>query len=135
MPSPGSITKTIRLSPQDREYIEGIMRENGVTWSGAVHYLVNESNISVNHRQDIMDKSVEDDIKRQCIRNKISTHDFYREIAKIWKKGEFRIDGDKVRNLGHFNIEKLVEICYINNIKPQEVINRFTENLEKGLNR
>lgn len=38
MPTIGSITKTIRISPGDLGVIEGIMKD-GTSWSGAVHKL------------------------------------------------------------------------------------------------
>lgn len=38
MPTIGSVTKTIRISPEDLGVIEGLM-EDGATWSGAVHKL------------------------------------------------------------------------------------------------
>ena len=43
MPSQGSITKTIRLNAEDRERIERIMEEDGVSWSGAIHKVIAES--------------------------------------------------------------------------------------------
>lgn len=42
MPSAGAITKTIRLSPTDREMVEGLMNSEGLTWSGAIHKLITE---------------------------------------------------------------------------------------------
>lgn len=40
MPSIGSITKTIRINAEDKAYIEKLMIEKGLTWSGAIHHII-----------------------------------------------------------------------------------------------
>lgn len=43
MPSVGSITKTIRIRAVDLPYVEKAMVEHNLTWSGAIHYLIQKS--------------------------------------------------------------------------------------------
>lgn len=40
MPSAGSITKTIRFSPEDREKVESLIESENLTWGGAIHKLI-----------------------------------------------------------------------------------------------
>lgn len=143
MPSVGSITKTIRINAEDKGYMERLMEENGLTWSGVVHYLVatsgtpskkeDKSKGTPIERQDLMDKAVEKDLVDMCRLSGISTHDFFRGVCELWNDGEIGIDGEKVRSLGHYNIERFVELCHIMNIKPQETIDKITRSMEKGV--
>lgn len=40
---PKSITKTIRIRAVDLPYVERIMAEKKLTWSGAMHYIIQKS--------------------------------------------------------------------------------------------
>ena len=42
MPSRDSITKTIRLNADDTAVLEGLMAERDLSWSGAIHYLIEQ---------------------------------------------------------------------------------------------
>ena len=42
MPSKDSITKTIRLNADDIAIVKLLMRTKGLTWSGAIHWLINQ---------------------------------------------------------------------------------------------
>lgn len=137
MPSVGSITKTIRINAQDREYIEGIMRENGLTWSGAIHYIIGLKDTPEEvkeYRQDLMDRAVERELIAMCKEKGISTHDFFRGALRLFKNDKLRVDGWKLRSYGDISTEKLEEVCDINNLKPQKVVDRITSSLIKQLN-
>lgn len=126
MPTIGSITKTVRINAESRRYLERIMEENGLTWSGAVNYVCGV----VENRQDLMDKAVEREIKGKCEENGISTHDFFRGINELWKKKKLEIDGYKVVSLGDYELHAFEEACYILNCHPQNVIDRMTAKLK-----
>ena len=131
MPSVGSITKTIRLSPIDREYIESLMSERGLTWSGAVHYVISGGTRSEEEIvQSLMDRAVYRDIKKKCKANGISTHDFYRGILELWEKGKIEIVDGKVRSNGEWRTKEFETACYKIGKLPQEVIDAVTRGLK-----
>lgn len=84
-------------------------------------------------QNNLMDKAVERDLVDMCRVSGISTHDFFRGVCELWNDGEIGIDGERVKSLGHYNIERLVELCHIMNIKPQEAIDKITRSMEKGV--
>ena len=147
MPSLGAITKTIRLSPEDREIVEEIMRSEDLTWSGAIHKLISEKGTPQNvsqkntkienegtpHRQDLMDRAVEREIGSMCRLSGISTHDFYRGVCELWESGKLEVEGDKVKSLGKYNVKKFEEVCYRAHVLPQKMIDKLTESLEKNV--
>lgn len=50
---PKSITKTIRIRAVDLPYVERIMAERKLTWSGAMHYIIQKSvNTECKHHGD-----------------------------------------------------------------------------------
>lgn len=131
MPSVGSITKTIRLSPIDREYIESLMLERGLTWSGAVHYVISGGTRSEEEIvQSLMDKAVYRGIKKKCKAEGISTHDFFRGVLELWEKGKIEIVDGKVRSNGEWRMKEFETACYKIGKLPQEVIDAVTRGLK-----
>lgn len=119
-----------------KDYLESIERSD---WSkvriipeAAYKKVLNDGN-NVPQNTDLMDKAVEKDLVDMCRLSGISTHDFFRGVCELWNDGEIGIDGEKVRSLGHYNIERFVELCHIMNIKPQETIDKITRSMEKGV--
>lgn len=130
MPSRDSITKTIRLNKEDREYIEELMRDNGITWNRAVHRAIRIADSEKEcGRQDLMDRAVERDIIKECKRSGISTHDFFRGIEELWKKGKIEIDGYRVKSVGEWDMKEFEICCWKNKKSPQKVIDMITEKL------
>lgn len=119
-----------------KDYLESIERSD---WSKvriipetAYKKLLNEGG-NVPQNSDLMDKAVEKDLVDMCKLSGISTHDFFRGVSELWNDGEIGIDGERVKSLGHYNIERLVELCHIMNINPQEAIDKITRSMEKGV--
>lgn len=150
MPSAGSITKTIRFSPEDREKVESLMESENLTWGGAIHKLISGQGTPQNgyqktrentksvyqgtpRRQDLMDKAVEDDINQMCRLTGISTHDFYRGVSELWSAGKLEIEGEKVRSNGEYDVKHFEEACYRAHIGPQEAIDKLTRSLERNV--
>lgn len=53
---PKSITKTIRIRAVDLPYVESIMAEKKLTWSGAMHYIIQKSvNTECKHQKGEQD--------------------------------------------------------------------------------
>lgn len=140
MPSVGSITKTIRINAEDKEYLEKMMDERGLTWSGVVHQIVSErgtptkkesipKGTPLENRQDLMDKAVERDIGSMCKLSGISTHDFYRGICELWNKGYVCIEDGKVKSKGEWKMDKFEEMCHIMHENPQSVIDKIAKGL------
>lgn len=150
MPSIGSITKTIRFSLEDRERIERLIEEEGISWSRAVHKLMNEGTPEKGYqktrqntksadkgtpqekpqyRQDLMDRAVEKDIDKMCELSGISTHDFYRGICDMFNDGKIYCEGDKVKSKGEWKLDEFIEVCHEVNVYPQEMIDKIVKGL------
>lgn len=133
MPSLGSITKTIRLSAEDKEKVEGMMKDGGLTWSGAVHRLICEFDRGTPtefKRQDLMDKAVERELRQMCRLSGISTHDFFRGVSELWERGKIEIDREKVKCNGELDVKRFMYVCYKHKMKPQEMIDKLAERID-----
>lgn len=148
MPSIGAITKTIRVNREDRAYLERIMTENNLSWSGAIHYLIGLKNenkgvplrektytggVPQENMPDLMDIAVEKDLAKMCELCGISTHDFFRDVDELFNDGKLEIENGKVKSRGEYNLRYFLETCHKANVRPQEMIDKFTRSLEKGV--
>lgn len=152
MPSVGAITKTIRLNAEDREYIESLMGEESLTWSGAIHKVISERGTpqgkdytvggskkqggngeGTPHRQDLMDRAVERDIGSMCRASNISTHDFYRGVCELFNEGQIGIEEGKVKSYGEYDLRDFEMVCYKLRERPDKMLEKLTRSLERNV--
>lgn len=152
MPSVGAITKTIRLNREDRAIVEELMLGENLSWSGAIHKLINGENKksivggtpqgkdckprgkeNQGNRQDLMDRAVERDIGEMCKASGITTHDFYRSVCELFNEGQLGVEGEKVKCVGKYNMGDFENVCYKLHTKPEEMLEKLTRSLERNV--
>lgn len=152
MPSIGSITKTIRFCEEDKEKIEKLVREKGISFNRAVHELIegnagegtpkkgyrkirentkegDEGTPKEEYREDLMDRAVQREIKSMCKGSGISEHDFYRGVMELWRKDKIYIEYGEVRCKGMWKMEEFEEACHRVNVYPQTMIDKIVKGL------
>ena len=143
MPSQGSITKTIRLSAEDRAVIEQIMEEEGVTWSGAIHTLIAEGvpkkNIkdgegcTPNKDMEGVPQTINEDtlaaLEGMCRPSGITLRSFMDRIRDMFNDGDIYVDGITLKTKGECDLRYLLEACHRANVDPQEMINKLANSL------
>lgn len=127
MPSIGS--KVIKVSKEDKEHIERLMKEYGLTWSGAVHMVLEGFEVKHEPESELMDRAVEKDLVRLCRANGITTHDFFRGVMELFTKHKIKVDMQGLRTVGDVDTEKFEETCYKNKLRPQEVLDKLTRRM------
>lgn len=127
MPSVGS--KVIKVSKEDKEHIERLMEEYGLSWSGAVHMVLEAFEVKYEPGSKLMDKAVERELVKLCRGNGIAPHDFFRGIMDLLEKRKIRIDARGVRTVGMVDTERFEETCYKNKLLPQEVLDKLTRRM------
>lgn len=128
MPSIGSITKTIRIYKNDLRVVEKIMEDEKASWSGAIHLIISgyKENLT---RQDIMDRAVERDIKMECRKKGISTHDLFRGVSELFRKGRIYEEKGRIKLKGELDTERIEENSWKRGINPQELIDQIADKL------
>lgn len=140
MPSQGSITKTIRLNAEDKEIIERIMEEEGVSWSGAIHKVIAEGvprRKGVREREctpekdvpQIMSEETRADLEQMCRVSGLTLGRFMEYIRVLFNDGKIYVDGLTVKTRGDYDLRYLVDVCHRLNIDPQEMINKLANSL------
>lgn len=143
MPSQGSITKTIRLSAEDRAVIERIMEEENVTWSGAIHRLI-VGDVSGKERKEakgvpqvkedegvpkIMSEETYKDLENMCRLSGFTLARFMDKVRELFNNGDIYVDGLTIRTRGEYDLSYLIDVCHRANVDPQEMINKLANNL------
>lgn len=141
MPSKDSITKTIRLNASDAAALERIMSKKSLTWSGAVHYLINgkgtpqkEEGVHPKTEQkgtpQKEDNSLKisgrtrDEIVNMCNLCGITTVEFFDEVCRLFNEGKLEVDGKTVKSNGEYDLRDLEEVCHLNNITVDYAIDK-----------
>lgn len=137
MPSKGSITKTIRFNVEDREYIERVMEEEEVTWSGAIHKLIEDRGTphkedKGNSLKDNMEDTEYKDLENMCQVSRLSIKEFMGRVVELFNLGNIYIDGTEVKTKGEYDTRELEDMCHRINADPQDMIDRLTRSLLKG---
>ena len=131
MPSRDSITKTIRLSGEDRELIEGMMEKEGITWSGAIHKLI-EGRGTPQESQKVMSDDTYRELEDMCFKSGLTTEKFFERVCELFNEGKICVDGIQIKTMGEYDTRKLEEVCHRINADPQEMIDRLTKSLMRG---
>lgn len=141
MPSKGSITKTIRINAEDKEYIEGMMAKEGVTWSGAIHKLVSERVYPQTSENDMrgVPKEKEDntsipavimrDIESMCSLSEITVGDFMRELCEAMNNGDVMYEDGKFTSTEEIDLSRFREACDAKGVPYQKMIDKATQNV------
>lgn len=143
MPSQGSITKTIRLSAEDRAVIERIMEEENVTWSGAIHRLI-VGDVSQKEgkgakgvpqvKEDegvpkLMSEETYKDLENMCRLSGFTLARFMDKVRELFNDGHIYIEGLTLKTRGDYDLSYLIDVCHRANVDPQEMINKLANNL------
>ena len=130
MPSVGS--KVIKVSKEDKEHIERLMKEYGQSWSGVVHMVLEAFEVQHEPGSKLMDRAVERELVRLSKANGVTTHDLFRAVMELILKKKIVVDPNKIWTKGNVDTEKFEETCYKNKLKPQEVLDKLTNRM-RGL--
>lgn len=144
MPTLGSITKTVRINADDLRVFEDIMRKNGLSWSGAVHYLV--EHMGIPQKQGKMPLCVPKKSQKEVnggVPNNpllklseelhIPYETFCSEIIKLTDSGELMEErGCMVVHENGLDISEYLTVCKDIGKDAQKCLDGFTESLRKG---
>lgn len=137
MPTTGSITKTVRINSEDKEYLERIMAEEGLTWSGAVHKIVSERGVPEKEKKDSRGVPIEDvsileelsDIKTMLPFLGLSMSEFITKLAAamndgsvMYANGRFYSESSEEVDLSRFK-----EACDEKGMDYQKTIDKMTQ--------
>lgn len=140
MPTIGSITKTVRINPNDLEVIEGIMKSEGVTWSGAVHTLAENYQKSENSEGT---PTKEDGCKPlgkpEDIENIRQMGGFFgfdvegmiHLLSEGLEGGYITVKEGKLAGEIDLNLEDFYDVCHDKGIEPQKAIDKMVSMLWK----
>lgn len=138
MPTIGSITKTVRINPNDLEVIEGIMKSEGVTWSGAVHTLAeNYQKSGTPTKEDESECNPQgkpEDIEN--IRQMGSFFGFDVEgmihlLSEGLEGGYITVKEGKIAGEIDLDLEDFYDVCHDKGIEPQKAIDKMVSMLWK----
>lgn len=144
MPTLGSITKTVRINADDLRVFEDIMRKNGLSWSGAVHYLVERMGIP--QRQEKISSCVPQKSQKEVDEGvpdnpllllsgelHIPYETFCSEIIKLTDSGELMEErGRMVVHESGLKVEEYLKVCKDIGKDAQKCLDGFTDSLMKG---
>ena len=142
MPTIGSITKTIRIKPNDLEIIEGLMRD-GTSWSGAIHKLCESygtPRVVEENPKEIakgtpkmedtgtpMEKSQYlKDFEGYCSFFGVSEEEFVAQICQEIEAGHIMYDGMFRYDIG-LNLEWFREVCHEKGLDEQKALDKMTQ--------
>jgi len=144
MPTLGSITKTVRINADDLRIFEDIMQRNNLSWSGAVHYLVD--NMGIPQKQDKMTSCVPQKSKKEVVVGvpdnpllilseelHMPYETFCSEIIRLTDSGELMEErGTMVVHENGLDIEEYLTVCKDIGKDAQKCLDGFTDSLKKG---
>lgn len=140
MPSKGSITKTIRLSAEDREYIESLINREECTWSGAIHKIIEGCQGVHPQKQskplegtplEMPEKDYKD-LESMCRVSGMTIGQFMGYVYGLFNDGKIYIDGTRVKTRGECDLRELEEMCHRFNADPQDMIDKLVKSLTRG---
>lgn len=146
MPTIGSITKTVRINPDDISILSDIMRRNNLTWSGVIHYLIENRGVPQ------IDKGVPQKSEKSAVGCtpkdntgvpqeflqmlhdlRMPLSDFITEITNLIDSGcLMNENGHLVSKEQGIDLSGFIEICHDANIDPQGAIDKAAKMLTKG---
>lgn len=144
MPTIGSVTKTIRISPRDLEVIEGLMAD-GTSWSGAIHKLCSENrgskvgtpskkgekSVLTHDKWKINEKDLED-LNTMASFMGGSVSEMIRLFDEAVNEGALEYDGEKYVGVPDIDLDRFKDACHDINTDPQEMLDKVTGMIEKG---
>lgn len=144
MPSKDSITKTVRISANDLTVFKEIMDRKNLSWSGAVHYLV--ENMGAPQKQEKIDACVPQKSKKEVVLGvpnnpllvlseelHMPYEAFCSEIIRLTDSGELMEEkGTMVVHKNGIDIEEYLAVCKDVGKDAQKCLNGFTDGLRKG---
>lgn len=126
------MTKTIRLNAEDAEMVMNLIKAEDLTWSGAIHRLINEG---VPSKQEIRRTDEEVKMEKDMISMARYFNVSYLELLrKIWNglhDGFLTIDGDMVVGIPGLQLDELYDACHEAGVDPQRAINKFVKDMRK----
>lgn len=144
MPTAGSITKTVRINADDLRVFEEIMRKNDLSWSGAVHYMVERMGVPKTQEKasscvpQKFEKEVEGGVPdNPLLKLSIDLHMpygiFCSEIIRLTNSGELMEEkSNLVVHEKGLNVENYLAVCDDIKKDAQKCLDGFTESLRKG---
>ena len=128
----GSIIKTIRIRAVDLPKVECVMRDKGLTWSGAIHDLLSEkgARIVVKEKEvpaktgcGSLPKGLYKDIDSMLSVNGLSYERFMEIIDKLMNDGSIIVSPDSVVTTdSRVNVSALIDRCDEAGIKNYQAV-------------
>lgn len=144
MPTLGSITKTVRINADDLRVFEDIMRRNGLSWSGAVHYLI--EHMGTHQKQEKILSCVPQKSQKEVdvgvpynplllLSDELHMpyKTFCSEIIRLTDSGELMEErGSMVVHESGLDISEYLTVCKDIGKDAQKCLDGFTDSLMKG---
>lgn len=156
MPSKGSITKTIRVNEEDKEYIERRIEEEGLTWSGVIHRLIEEKEPVRVIQEECISRKEYDELQRKYkealkkpSEQQIMKEETWRElrgmirlmgyseprffdlICELLNEGKIYQEGMVLKTLGEIDTREFEEICHRVNVEPEDMLKKFIKGMSR----
>ena len=135
MPSIGSITKTIRINAEDKVYIEELMDENNLTWSGAVHKLVSERGVPQKKAEESegVPKKEENipqglaEIKVMLPFYGLNLEEFYERLSAAMNSGTVMYEDGEFKGRSEVDLRRFKEACEDKGVDMQKMVDKMTQ--------
>lgn len=162
MPTLNSITKTIRINPQDLEIIKDLMKD-GTTWSGAIHKLCeivgtpSKTQKSVlgtpikpskgtpkNSKEALEGTPIEEkgvhvlksreisEIESMCKFYGVKVEEFLIAVLKGMESGQIGYEDGELKTYGEVDLSELEEVCHEKNITLEDAIKKCIQMIKRS---
>lgn len=134
MPTIGSITKTIRISPGDLEIIEGIMSAENLSWSGAIHRLISENGSAGTPTTELpygIDMADLDDLKTMVGFGCGSVGEIIHLIDKGLNDGSLVLESGRIIGRPEVDLDKFLDVCHDFGKDPQKMLDKMIEKIRR----
>ncbi len=130
MPTIGSITKTIRINPSDLEVIEGIMKKEKTSWSGAVHKIIEDG--GVHPKAEAIKTETMKEITEMAHFFNVTVDDFMNGVLSGLTEGNLTVEKGMVVGTPKMQLDEFIDACHERGLEPQETLDRTTVTLRRG---
>lgn len=125
MPTLGSVTKTVRISPSDLTVIEDLMKD-GTTWSGAIHKLCQQTGTPA-EKSPVL-REIED-MAMLC---GCSLEEFFEQIRDALNDGVLLINRGRVELGLPEWVERFKTVCKEKCLDEEKIGNSAVQAIERG---